>query len=92
MGVMVVRRVAVFAFVAAIVTFCIVQDRVTAAGAQRYVALQRAAMAGGAPGPTIDEVMIPAVRRSVRDGLAWAGGVGAAGLVAAAVAARSLRP
>jgi hypothetical protein len=91
MGAMVDRRVAVFAFVAAIVTFCIVQDRVTAAGARRYVALQRAAIAGTGPAATIDEVMSPAVRRSVRAGLAWAGGVGAAGLTAAAAVARRHR-
>ena len=86
------RRVVVFSFVAAFGAFCIVQDRVTAAGARRYVRLQRAAIAAGGPAVTIDEVMSPAVRASVRDGLLSAAGTMTAGLgVAAAVARRSRR-
>ena len=78
------RRVVVFSFLAALVAFCIVQDRVTAAGARRYVSLQRAAIAGRGPAVTIDEVMGPAVRASVRDGLASAAGALAIGCAAAA--------
>lgn len=63
--------VLVFPFAAAIVVFCVVQDRVTAAGARRYVELQRAAATGAGSAPTIDEVMRPAVRDSVQQGLLW---------------------
>lgn len=75
------------AVAAAIVVFCVVQDRLTAAGARRYVALQRAALAGRAPAVTVDEVMGPAVDRSVRQGLLWGAGVLAAGLGLAALQA-----
>jgi hypothetical protein len=61
----------VFPFAAAIVVFCIVQDRVTAAGARRYVQLQQAAAAGADRAATLDEVMRPAIRDSVRQGLLW---------------------
>ena len=86
------RRVVVFSFLAAIVAFCIVQDRVTAAGARRYVALQRAALEGVGPAVTIDQVMRPFVRTSVRDGLFAAAGVLAVGVAAAAGVARRRRP
>ena len=69
---------------AAMVVFLVVQDRITAAGARDYVARQRAAALGQAPAVTIDEVMRPAVRRSVRVGLLWGGLVLAAGLATAA--------
>ena len=62
-------------FVAALAVFCIVQDRVTAAGARRYVALQKDALAGRGPVVTIDEIMQPAIDRSVRNGLLAATGV-----------------
>ncbi len=65
--------------VAALATFCVVQDRVTADGARRYVALQREALAGRGKRVTIEEVMQPAVDRSVRDGLLAAGGVAVVG-------------
>ena len=85
------KRVVVFSFVAAIVAFCVVQDRVTAAGARRYVALQRAALAGSGPTVSIDEVMTPAVRASVRGGIVSAAGVFVLGLAAAAGVARRSR-
>jgi hypothetical protein len=69
--------------VAALATFCIVQDRVTAEGARRYVALQREALAGRGKRVTIEEVMQPAIDRSVRDGLLAAGGVAVMGGVVA---------
>jgi hypothetical protein len=59
----------------ALVAFCIVQDRVTAAGARRYVALQKEALAGRGPRVTILEIMQPAIAASVRDGLLAAGSV-----------------
>jgi ABC-type spermidine/putrescine transport system permease subunit I len=54
-------------------TFAIVQDRVTAAGARRYAATARQAIADGNKSVTIEEVMAPAVRSSVRWGVASAG-------------------
>jgi hypothetical protein len=80
-----------FTFAAAFVVFCIVQDRVTAEGARRYVALQRAALAGRGPVVTIDEVMKPAVTRSVRLGLLGGGAVLMVG-VAASLVIRSRWP
>jgi hypothetical protein len=85
------RRVAILTVVVAAVVFCAVQDRVTASGVSRYIALQHAARRGGGPLPGIDEVMQPAVRRSVRDGALWSGGVAAAGLAGAAIAGRRSR-
>ena len=74
---------------AAVVVFAVVQDRVTAAGARRYVALQRAALARQGPAVSVDDIMRPAVAQSVRDGLLCAGVVLAGGIaVAAAVGAR----
>ena len=72
--------------------FCIVQDRVAAAGVGRYVVLKRAALAGGGPDVTLDAVMAPAVRTSVTRGLAWGGGVFAAGLMVAALPASRRTP
>jgi hypothetical protein len=74
------------AFVA-LVVFAVVQDRITAAGARRYVALQRDALAGRARPVSVDEIMRPAVERSVQQGLTWGGlvlvgGVSIAGAVA----------
>jgi hypothetical protein len=70
-------------FAAALATFCIVQDRVTAEGARRYVALQREALAGRGRLVTIDEVMRPAVDRSVRLALFSSGAVAVVGVAAA---------
>jgi hypothetical protein len=83
------RTIVVMAAIAAFVVFCIVQDRVTAAGAQRYAALQREALAGRGRPVTIDEIMKPAIEQSVQQGLLWGGGVMIAGFgVAGAVARR----
>ena len=82
-------RVTVFMFVAAAVVFCVVQDRVTAAGVRQYVALQRAAIAGRGPAVSLDEVMSPARRRSVQQGLGWGGVVWVSGIGGAAVIRRS---
>jgi hypothetical protein len=73
---------------AALLVFAIVQDRVTAAGAREYVALQRAAFAGRSVPVTIDQVLRPAVDRSVRQGAAWAGAVMLVGVGMAMVARR----
>jgi hypothetical protein len=80
------RTVVWTTLIAAVAVFCTVQDRVTAAGARRYVALYRA----GTPA-AIGEVMRPAVRASVERGLTWAGAVTVAGLGAAAVLQRRRR-
>jgi hypothetical protein len=78
------------AFVA-LVVFAVVQDRITAAGARRYVAIQRDALAGRGQPVTVDEIMRPAVERSVESGLAWGGLVLVAGGCAAGAVARSQR-
>jgi hypothetical protein len=87
----VVRRVVVFTFVAALAVFCVVQDRVTAAGAHAYAEQSRAASAHLARGLPVDMVMRPAIRRSVRLGLASAAAVFVAGFGAAFVIARGAR-
>ena len=69
----------------AVLIFCIVQDYVTANGADRYVSRQREAMAGRVAPGTIDEVMRPAVEQSVQQGLIWGGVVLMGGLGVAAV-------
>jgi hypothetical protein len=76
---------------ASLVVFCIVQDRVTAEGAREYVALQRAALAGRGRLVTIDEVMQPAIDRSVRLALISSGSVAAVGLAAGLVMRRRTR-
>jgi hypothetical protein len=75
------------ALMAAFVVFCVMQDRITAAGARQYVALQRAAWAGQGAPVTIAAIVEPAVSRSVRVALMWSGlvfllGAGAAGTLA----------
>jgi hypothetical protein len=83
------RGVLLATALAAVVVFAVVQDRITAAGARRYVALQRAALAGRGPAVTVDEIMRPAVAQSVREGLLWSGAVLVSGVgIAAAVSAR----
>jgi hypothetical protein len=77
--------------VLALAVFCGVQDRVTAAGARRYVSLQRAARSSDAPAVSIDSVMRPAVARSVQQGLLWAGLTAAVGLGAAFMSMRRVR-
>ena len=85
------RGVLIATALAAIVVFAIVQDRVTAAGARRYVALQRAALAGRGPAVTVDEIMRPAIAHSVREGLLWGGAVLVSGVgIATALAARGV--
>jgi hypothetical protein len=78
--------VVVFTVAAAGVVFCIVQDRVTAAGVRRYVAVQRAAIAGERPAVSLDAVMAPARARALDQALVWSGTVAGAGLGAAAIA------
>jgi hypothetical protein len=64
-----VRKVLWMTLAAAVAVFCVVQDRVTAEGARRYVAVQKNAIAGRGPTVPINEVMDPAIARSVRLGL-----------------------
>ena len=74
---------------AAVIAFCVAQDRGTSAGVGRYIAAQRAAaLAGRGPQVAIDEVMGPANRAAVRDGLRWSGRVAMAGLIGALVLRR----
>jgi hypothetical protein len=86
------RLVLLTTAIVAFVVFAIVQDRVTAAGARRYVALQRDAIAGRGRAVTIDEIMRPAVERSVQQGLMWGGAVLVAGASVAGVVARRRKP
>jgi hypothetical protein len=86
------RTIVVITAMCAVTVFCVVQDRVTAAGARRYTALQRDALAGRGPAVTIEEIMRPAIAESVRQGLYWGAGVIAAGLGVAAAAARPHAP
>ena len=79
------RTVVLIALTAATVVFCVVQDRVTADGARQYVDLQRAAAAGQGSPVTLDEIMRPAVRRSVQQAMAWSLGVMLAGVAWAGV-------
>jgi ABC-type Fe3+ transport system permease subunit len=84
------RFLLILTIVTSLALFAFVQDRVTAAGARRYVSLQRAAAEGRGPAVTIDEVMQPAIRESVRSGARWAGIVLLVGVaVAFSVARRS---
>lgn len=71
----------------AIVTFAVVQDRVTAAGARRYAAVSRAAIARGTANVTIERVMAPSIRSSVR----WAAGSAALVLLVGLLAANRVR-
>jgi hypothetical protein len=82
------RSVLLLTFAAALAVFCVVQDRVTAAGARQYVAQQRAAWAGQRRPVTIDEVVGPAVERSVRQAALWSGLILVFGGVAAGTLAR----
>ena len=79
------RAVLVLTAVAAVVVFAIVQDRITATGARRYVALQREALVGRGQLVTVDQVMRPAVARSVQQGVLWGGAVLVAGVSLARV-------
>ena len=85
------RKVLWVTFAAALAVFCIVQDRVTAEGARRYVALQKQALAGVGRFVTVDDIMRPAIDRSVRLALGASGAVAVAGLAAAAVGSRFQR-
>jgi ABC-type Fe3+ transport system permease subunit len=84
----VARHLVVFTFVAALAVFCVVQDRVTAAGATQYGEAALEAIARHEAVPRVDTVMRPAIRRSVWLGLASAGPVLAVGLGSAAVVSR----
>ena len=86
-----VRHVVVFTFVAALVVFCVVQDRITAAGATQYGQQALAAIARQQPVTPVDAIMRPAIRQSVRLGLACAGAVLFVGLSVALVVSRSMR-
>ena len=73
------RAVLVMTAIAAVVVFAVIQDRITAAGARRYVAIQREAIAGRGQPVAVDDIMRPAIARSVHQGLVWGAVVLAAG-------------
>ena len=78
------RIVVCVSLAAAVLVFAFVQDRVVTSGAIRYALLQRQSISGQGTGVTIDEVMRPAVERSVTEALGWAAMVIVAGFGAAA--------
>jgi hypothetical protein len=82
------RVIAALALIAGFATFCVVQDRVTAAGARRYVEMQRAALAGAGRPVTIDEIMRPTLTQSVWRGVEWGGAVALVGLAVAGAVGR----
>ena len=82
------RTILIVTAIAALAVFAFVQDRVTAAGARSYVALQREALAGRGPAVTVDQIMRPAIHRSVQQGLLWSGGVLVTGIAAAGAVSR----
>ncbi len=75
------RRLAGLVVRAAVLTFCVVQDAETSAGVGRYISAQRLALAGQGSPVTVDEIMGPANRLAVRQGMAWSGRVALAGLI-----------
>src|SRR6266508_2083452 len=77
------RAIVIATVIAAFAAFAAVQDRVPAAGARRYAALQREALAGHGHAVTVDEIMRPAIDRSVQQGFLCGGGVLVAGVSAA---------
>ena len=85
------RAILIATAVVALAVFSVVQDRVTAAGARQYVALQRDAIAGRGPAVTIDAIMRPANKQSVQQGLLWSGIVLVAGFAVAGTLARRRR-
>ena len=85
------RAILAITALAALVVFAVVQDRITAAGARRYVAIQRDALAGRAQPVTVDEIMRPAIERSVQQGLTWGGLVLVGGVSVAGAVARRQR-
>jgi hypothetical protein len=93
-----VGRLAGLVVLAAILTFCLVQDAQTSAGVGRYIEAQRAALAsqgaataGRSPRVTIAEIMGPANRLAVREGMAWSGRVAMVGLIGILVYLRRSR-
>jgi hypothetical protein len=73
---------------AAAVVFAVVQDRVTASGARQYVELHEAAAAGRGHRVTVDEIMRPAVRRSIEHASIWSAVILGAGALAAGILRR----
>ena len=74
-------RLAGLVVLAAVLTFCVVQDAETSAGVGRYITAQRAALAGHGPRVAVDEVMGPATRLALREGMTWSGRVAMIGLI-----------
>lgn len=79
-----VRVIVLLTLAAAAIVFAYVQDRVTASGAREYVMRQGEAIERRSSSVAIDEVMEPAVDRSVWQGLKWGTIVLLVGLAAAA--------
>ena len=82
------RTILVIAVILAAAVFCVVQDRVTAGGARQYAELQRAAIEGRGDPVTLDQIMRPAVRRSVTQASVWSAVVMVAGAITAGLVGR----
>ena len=79
-------RLAGLVVLAALLTFSLVQDAETSARVGRYTSAQRAALAGQGPRRvTVDEIMGPANRLAVPEGMAWSGRVAMLGLIGALI-------
>lgn len=74
------RRRVTASLIAALITFLVVQDRVTYYATVRYAELVRAATVSHTQAPAIDDVMPAAVAQSIRLGLLWGGVVFMGGL------------
>jgi hypothetical protein len=86
-----VGRLAGLVVLAALLTFCVVQDAETSAGVGRYITAQRAALAGHGPPVAVDEVMGPANRLALRAGMTWSGRVAMFGLIGILISRRLRR-
>jgi hypothetical protein len=85
------RRLAGLVVLAAVFTFCVVQDAETSAGVGRYISAQRLALAGQGSPVTVDEIMGPANRLAARQGMAWSGRVAMFGVIGILVYRRRFR-
>jgi hypothetical protein len=85
------RWILLVTLASAVTVFAVIQDRVTAAGARRYVTLQRARIAAGESPVGVDDVMRPVIQRSMLQAGLWSSAVLLTGLVVTIVSRSSGR-